>query len=69
MKASQLSKYMRSRLSNCIFCGKPITEHQEFQYCSTRAGRYVAYAFIHNDCIPAAQKYVSNKNKLEEVSR
>lgn len=58
MKLSQLTKYQKSRMSNCIYCGKPITENQEFQYASTKVGRYVAYAFIHNDCIVNAQNFV-----------
>lgn len=61
MRISQLTKYMKSRLSNCIYCGEEITDNQEFQYCSTKVGRYIAYAFIHNDCIAAAQRYVSNQ--------
>lgn len=64
MNVSQLSKYMKSRMTPCIFCGKKITDNQEFQWCSTKAGRYVAYAFIHNDCIKDAQRYVERKSKL-----
>lgn len=61
MNVSQLSKYMKSRMTPCIFCGKKITDNQEFQWCSTKAGRYVAYVFIHNDCIKEAQKYINNQ--------
>ena len=63
MRSSQLTKYIKSRMSNCIYCGKPITENQEFKYCSARTGRYVAYVFIHCDCIPAAQKYIISKKE------
>lgn len=68
MRISQLTKYMKSRLSNCIYCGKEITDNQEFQYCSTKAGRYVAYIFIHNDCIPAAQAYVRGTTNADMKS-
>lgn len=68
MKVSQLSKYMKSRVTKCIYCGKPITDKQEFEYCSTRIGRYVAYAFIHSDCIPKAVKYVQNK-QLDSIRK
>lgn len=61
MKINQLTKYQKSRISNCIFCGKPITENSEFQWCSARTGRCVAYIFIHNDCIKDAQKDVINQ--------
>ena len=50
-------------MTSCIYCGKPITDKQDFQYCSTRSGRYVAYVFIHSDCIPKAQKFISNQEK------
>lgn len=63
MRSSQLTKYIRSRMTSCIYCGKPITDKQDFQYCSTRSGRYVAYVFIHSDCIPKAQKFISNQEK------
>lgn len=68
MRASQLSKYMKSRISKCIYCGMPITDKQEFEYCSTRIGRYVTYAFIHSDCIPKAAKYVQNK-QLDSIRK
>ena len=67
MRISQLTKYVKSRMTNCIYCGKPITDNQEFKYCSARCGRYVAYVFIHNDCIPKAQKFVESQEKEVEV--
>ena len=66
MRISQLSKYMKSRVSNCIFCGKPITDKQDFEYCSTKWGRYVIYVFIHSDCIPEAKKYADREYSMLE---
>lgn len=70
MRVSQLSKYMKSRISNCIYCGKPITDKQEFEYCSTKEGRYVVYAFIHSECIADARRFISANRKecANEVS-
>lgn len=68
MKLSQLTKYQKSRMTKCIYCGKPITENQEFQYCSTKVGRYTAYAFIHNDCIALAQAFVRGVSHADMAS-
>lgn len=69
MRTDELSKYVKSRMSNCIFCGKPITENQDFQYCSAKQGRFVAYVFIHSDCIPEAQRYLQNveRGKKDDI--
>lgn len=58
MLKNQLTKYQRSRMCNCIACGKPITDNQQFEFCTTRISRFTVYAFIHSDCIIKAQKYL-----------
>ena len=58
MLKSQLSKYQRSRMCNCVYCGKEITDNQQFEYCTTKISRFTVYAFIHSDCIIKAQHYL-----------
>lgn len=65
MLKSQLTKYQKSRMENCVICGKPITENQQFEFCTTRTSRSIVYAFIHSDCIIKSHKYVMFCN--EEV--
>ena len=56
MKLDELTKYQKSRLCKCIFCGQPITPNQEFQFCTTRFKRYNIYIFIHADCMVKANE-------------
>ncbi|MBO7731714.1 MAG: hypothetical protein J6S67_04160 [Methanobrevibacter sp.] len=70
MKMSELTKYQKSRLCKCIFCGKEITEFQEFEFACTKFGRCNVYAFIHSDCIVAANEWAkgADKEKLQKAA-
>lgn len=56
MKLDELTKYQKSRLCKCIFCGQSITPNQEFQFCTSRYKRYNIYIFIHADCMVKANE-------------
>lgn len=56
MKLDELTKYQKSRLCKCIYCGKQITPNQEFQFCTSRFKRYNIYVFIHSDCMVKANE-------------
>lgn len=45
-------------MCNCIVCGKPITDNQQFEFCTTKISRFTVYAFIHSDCIVTAQRFL-----------
>lgn len=51
MRMKELTKYQKSRLCLCIYCKHPITENQEFEFCTTRYSKYNIYTFIHSDCM------------------
>lgn len=60
MKMSELTKYQKSRMCKCIYCGHEITENQDFQFCTTRYKRFNIYTFIHSDCMVKANKLVDS---------
>lgn len=67
MRFNDLTKYQKSRLCKCIFCGKQITEHQEFEFCSTRYKRFNIYTFIHSECMVEASELL--KLPDEQISQ
>lgn len=62
MRMHELTKYQKSRMCRCIYCGKEITEFQEFEFTYTKFGRCNIYVFIHSDCIVAAQDWLKDTN-------
>lgn len=56
MKLDELTKYQKSRLCKCIFCGQQITPNQEFEFCTSRYKRFNIYVFIHSDCMVKANE-------------
>lgn len=60
MKMKELTKYQKSRMCRCIYCGREITEFQDFEFTSTKFGRCNVYVFIHSDCIVAAQDWLKD---------
>lgn len=68
MKMAELTKYQKSRLCKCLFCGKEITEFQDFEFCTTKYRRYNIYTFLHSDCMVKAQEFTrQNKSLIESV--
>lgn len=59
MLMKDLTKYQKSRMCNCLYCGKQITENQQFEYCTTRISKFTVYAFIHSDCILRARHFLN----------
>lgn len=59
MIKSQLTKYQRSRMCNCLYCGKEISDLEQFEFCTTKISRFTVYAFIHSSCIVKAQKFIN----------
>lgn len=68
MKIAELTKYQKSRLCRCLFCGKEITDFQEFEFTTTRYKRYNIYTFIHSDCMVKAQEWLRvNEGGIEQI--
>ena len=68
MKIAELTKYQKSRLCRCLFCGKEITEFQEFEFTTTKYKKFNIYTFIHSDCMVKAQEWLKvNKDGIEHI--
>lgn len=55
MFIDELTPYQKKKLSNCIYCGRPIEKNDSFQMIVSKRGRYSMHTFIHDDCIYAAK--------------
>ena len=53
-------------MGKCIFCGKEITDFQEFEFCTTKYRRWNIYTFIHSDCMVIAQEWLRKHDGIIE---
>lgn len=67
MKRSQLTKYVKSKMTNCIVCNTPICEEDNFHLLKTTVGKYTLYTPVHYACAIAKAADMLTRRKKDDI--